>query len=175
MMATSTPARKSPILRRVLKAGWHTVDLNGRYAKAAGGKNRPAFYDIDKTYPCLRLLDQNYAVIREELESVLAYKERIPRYHDIAESELYISGTIDPDKDWEGIYASIHGGRPQNQPGKMPADDRAPQRDSEHLPSFLLDPRPRQVHPCPLRRVPRLSSLPFGSACTQEHPPIYAC
>jgi aspartyl/asparaginyl beta-hydroxylase (cupin superfamily) len=35
------------------------------------------------------------------MESVLRYKDRIPRYHDITERERYISGTIDPDKDWK--------------------------------------------------------------------------
>ena len=104
----------------VLKRAWHTLDLNGRFSKSAGGENRPAFYDIDKTYPCLRLLDKNYGVIREEMEQVLTYKERIPRYHDIAESERYISGTIDPEKDWKVFMIEAIMGPPKSNQAKCP-------------------------------------------------------
>ncbi len=34
------------------------------------------------------------------MEAVLRYKDRIPRYHEISPRETYISGTVDPDKDW---------------------------------------------------------------------------
>jgi aspartyl/asparaginyl beta-hydroxylase (cupin superfamily) len=72
-----------------------------RFRKAAGGEDRPVFFDIDKVYPDLRILDENHALIREEMENVLRYKERTPRYHDVSEAERYISGTVDPDKDWK--------------------------------------------------------------------------
>jgi aspartyl/asparaginyl beta-hydroxylase (cupin superfamily) len=120
MTAPSKPAAKSPVLRRLLKRAWHAVDLNGRYCKAAGGENRPPFYDIDKIYPSLRVLDRNYAVIREEMEAVLVYKERIPRYHDIAKNETYISGTIDPEKAWKVFMLRSMAGTPKTNQAKCP-------------------------------------------------------
>jgi aspartyl/asparaginyl beta-hydroxylase (cupin superfamily) len=122
-MATGTapvPAHTRPISQRVLRKAWGTLDINRRYAKAAGGENRPAFYDIDNTYPCLRLLDRNYAVIREEMEAVLAYKERIPRPHDIDRSEQYISGSIDPEKSWKMFMLQCPVGAPKANQERCP-------------------------------------------------------
>lgn len=101
MTSTSPLQNKSGIISRLQKLARNPIDIaNGRYYWAVGGESRPAFYDIDKTYPCLRLLDRNYEVIREEMEAVLSYKDRIPRYHEISSRENYISGTVDPEKDW---------------------------------------------------------------------------
>jgi len=107
-------------IRKLSEFAWNTLGLNWRYSLSAGGDNRPAFYDIDKTYPSLRILDQNYDVIREEMEQVLAYKERIPRYHDIAESERYISGTIEPDKSWKVFMLQCIMGAPKKNQEKCP-------------------------------------------------------
>jgi aspartyl/asparaginyl beta-hydroxylase (cupin superfamily) len=74
--------------------------LNARFYRQAGGSDRPAFFDIDTTYPALRILDRNYTTIREELDAILPFQERIPRYHDVSRRETYISGTVDPQKNW---------------------------------------------------------------------------
>lgn len=89
--------KRSPVGRRIKKF----LDINAKFYRAAGGEQRPAFYPIDETYPCLRVLDQNYAAIRKEMEGVLGQPDRIPRYHDIAPSELGISGTVDPERAWK--------------------------------------------------------------------------
>ena len=96
--SSSLAARLVRASRNPEKVAGHL--LNGLYRWAADGDNRPVFYDIDKTCPSLRLLDRNFEVIRDEMESVLRYKG-IPRYHEITERERYISGTVDPDKDWK--------------------------------------------------------------------------
>jgi aspartyl/asparaginyl beta-hydroxylase (cupin superfamily) len=120
MTDTAPSAERASILKRVVNRAYRALDLNRRYSRSAGGENRPAFYDIDKTYPCLRILDQNYAVIREEMEAVLAYKERLPRYHDLAKSETYISGTIDPDKNWKIFMLWSQIGVPEANQAKCP-------------------------------------------------------
>jgi len=98
--------------------------VNGAYAWAANGDQRPAFYDIDKTYPSLRALDQGYPAIRAELESLLQKNVSIPRYHDIAPAETYISGTVDPDKDWKVFMLyTMAGGTSRNQ-ARCPATAR---------------------------------------------------
>lgn len=117
---TSRESSAKVAVQNVLRHAWHTVDLNGRYRKSAGGDNRPAFYDIDKTYPSLRILDKNYDVIRDEMEAVLAYKARIPRYHDIGAAETYISGTVDPDKDWKVFMLQCIMGAPKTNQAKCP-------------------------------------------------------
>jgi len=94
--------KRSPVRRLIKKVIPHPVQiLNGLYSAAAGGENRPAFYDIDQVYPSLRILDQNYRVIREEMEGVLEQKDHIPRYHDVSDRERYISGTVNPEKNWK--------------------------------------------------------------------------
>jgi aspartyl/asparaginyl beta-hydroxylase (cupin superfamily) len=94
--------------------------LNWRFSRAAGGDGRPAFYDIDKTYPAFRLLDRSYPVIREEMESVLNYRERIPRYHDLDRAESYISGSDDPDKSWRVFMIQSAAGRPAANQARCP-------------------------------------------------------
>ena len=90
--------------------------LNRLFRRHVGGAQRPAFFDVDATYPALRLLDRNYAVIREELLAVLRDQERIPRYHEISKAETYISGTVDPGKSWRiFMLAHVSGGIPTNQ------------------------------------------------------------
>ena len=94
--------------------------MNNSFSASAGGENRLAFYDIDKTYPSLRLLDQNYSIIREEMEGVLNYRDRIPRYHDLSKRETYISGTVDPDKNWRVYLLYTLLGIPESHKAKCP-------------------------------------------------------
>jgi aspartyl/asparaginyl beta-hydroxylase (cupin superfamily) len=90
--------------------------LNGLFRRHVGGAQRPPFHDIDATYPSLRVLDRNHAVIREELLAVLSDQERIPRYHEISRAETYISGTVDTGKSWRVfMLAHVNGGIPTNQ------------------------------------------------------------
>jgi aspartyl/asparaginyl beta-hydroxylase (cupin superfamily) len=97
-----------------------TRGVNRRFKKAAGGDKRPVFYDIDATLPVFRLLDRNYAVIREEMESVLNYKERIPRYHELDRGESYISGSDDPTKNWRVFMLESVAGTPKENQDRCP-------------------------------------------------------
>jgi aspartyl/asparaginyl beta-hydroxylase (cupin superfamily) len=74
--------------------------LNSVFGRAAGGAQRPVFFDIDQTAPALRLLDRHCAEIQQELQALLVERERIPRYHEVSKAETYISGTVNPDKSW---------------------------------------------------------------------------
>jgi aspartyl/asparaginyl beta-hydroxylase (cupin superfamily) len=109
--------------RTAIRQKWEyglTKGLNKMYAWAANGDQRPAFYDIDKTYPSLRILDQNHAVIGEELAGILANHSAIPRYHDIVASETYISGTFNPDRDWKVFMLNSFAGTPARNQAKCP-------------------------------------------------------
>ena len=94
--------------------------LNVFYAKSAKGDKRPAFYDIDKTYPKFRILDRGYQEIRTELEVLLERKDALPRYHDLLKSETYVSGTVDADKDWKVFMLHTPMGIPRWNQAKCP-------------------------------------------------------
>ena len=96
-----TPSIPRRVKRRLKRSVKSALDVNRWYYRDAGGEKRPAFYDVDEIYPSLRELDRNYAVIREEVESVLLQRDKLPRFHDLTDRERYISGTIDADKDWK--------------------------------------------------------------------------
>ena len=107
-------------LPRVKRAVRNVVDINRWYARSAGDWNRPAFYDIDQIYPSLRMLDANYAVIREEMDAVLKQRESLPRYHDLAKSEQHISNSIDADKNWKVFMLRSVAGTPTVNQAKCP-------------------------------------------------------
>lgn len=74
--------------------------LNSAFAREAGGNDRPAMFDIDTTYPALRLLDRHQDEIRAELGPVLSERHRIPRYHEVDRIQADISGEGDSSKAW---------------------------------------------------------------------------
>jgi aspartyl/asparaginyl beta-hydroxylase (cupin superfamily) len=113
----SIPRRVKRRLKRSVKSA---LDVNRWYYRDAGGEKRPAFYDIDEIYPSLRELDRNYSVIREELDSVLLQRDKLPRYHDLTERERYISGTVDADKDWKVFMLRSLVGKPVTNQKKCP-------------------------------------------------------
>jgi hypothetical protein len=106
--------------RRLKRAVKSALDVNRLYYRDAGGEKRPAFYNIDEIYPSLRELDRNYSVIREEVDSVLLQRDKLPRYHDLTERERYISGTVDADKDWKVFMLRCLVGTPTTNQKKCP-------------------------------------------------------
>lgn len=114
------PANQPSLLRRIKRTVRKALDVNRWYYRAAGGDSRPPFHDIDTVYPSLRVLDKNYLVIREEFEALMSHREQIPRYHDVAKNEQYISGTVDPDKDWKVFMLHTVAGTPEANQKKCP-------------------------------------------------------
>ncbi len=51
---------------------------------------------------------------------MLRDRDRIPRYHDIAKSEQYISGTIDADKNWKVFMIDCLAGKAEMNQKKCP-------------------------------------------------------
>ena len=94
--------------------------VNWRFKRHAGGEERPAFYDIDATYPSLRILDRSYPVIRAKMEAVLQGKARIPRYHDLDRAESYIAGSDDPEKNWRVFMLWSMAGTPKANQARCP-------------------------------------------------------
>jgi len=96
------------------------ASLNWRFERAAGGDYRPPFYDLDQTFPALRLLDRNYDLIKTELDALLENRERIPRYHELDKNESYISGSQDADKNWRVFMLRSMVGTPRANQAKCP-------------------------------------------------------
>ena len=142
MATTSLPIL--PHIKNVAKKGVKglVAGMNNKFTDSAGGENRPAFYDLDKTYPSLRLLDRNYSIIRDELEGVLNYKDRIPRYHDLSKRETYISGTVDPDKNWRVFMLHTMIGIPESHKTSCPQTIALLQKIPNIIGAFfsILDP-----------------------------------
>lgn len=72
--------------------------LNRFYAPYVGGDQRETFFDIDKIYPSLNQITQQYTKIKEEFYQVRQHKPQLPRYHDIDPGETAISDSTE--KNW---------------------------------------------------------------------------
>lgn len=66
--------------------------IGSLFLASAGGERRPVFFDISKTYPSLGRVTDGADVIRAELETLLAERVKIPRYHDVDGYQEMISG-----------------------------------------------------------------------------------
>lgn len=77
-----------------------------------GGHRRPTFFDIDVTAPQLRIFDQHYAEVRQELERLLQQRQAIPRYHDIDPWQYKISGVEQSERDWKVFMLYAQGQKP---------------------------------------------------------------
>ena len=88
--------RRGKFIRRV---------LNKLFFWQSGGENRPVFHDPENVLPELRLIDENYDTIHAELMALLDKRARIPRYHEVNESQAGIS---DADSGaWRVFYVSL--------------------------------------------------------------------
>ena len=72
---------------------------------SVNGDERSVFFDVEKTYPSLLKIDENFAVIRDELETVLPKTEQIPRYHEVDVFQTELSGN--DDRDWRVLYICL--------------------------------------------------------------------
>lgn len=78
----------------------------------AGGNKRPVFFDIHKDYPELAVIQENYPVIREELENLLQQNLNIPRFHEIDSAQRYLSVDL-PNKNWRMFELYCYGQKPE--------------------------------------------------------------
>ena len=99
-------------LWRSLKYLWPVFWINSFFDRYTGGSQRPVFFDIGKTVPALTLITEQQAIVKEELEIVLAARSSIPRYHDLDFLQFSISGKIDKEKDWKVLMLYAMGERP---------------------------------------------------------------
>lgn len=94
--------------------------INRFFDLYTGGSRRPVFFDIEATCPQLLEFDKNFPAIREELLGLLAEKQSIPRYHDVDQMQYYISGKVEPEKDWKVFYLFAMGEKPAANRARCP-------------------------------------------------------
>lgn len=88
------------------------IPFNWLYDLSAGGAHRPVLFDIDKTFPALRILDRGFGEIQKEVQNLLADKRHIPRYHDLDVMQTAISAGGEPGQNWKIFYLYAMGERP---------------------------------------------------------------
>jgi aspartyl/asparaginyl beta-hydroxylase (cupin superfamily) len=93
--------------------------INDWFFRTAGGKDRPAFFDIDTTCPALRRIDQACPQIREEALALLNHRQDVPRYHEADASQECISASTP--HDWRVFYLELIGEKAEANRARCPA------------------------------------------------------
>ena len=83
--------------------------INSFYDMFINGKNRPAFFNIEKSYPDLLILDQNFYTIKSELSLLMQRNLSIPRYHEIDNYQTAISAELNPERSWRTFMINLMG------------------------------------------------------------------
>lgn len=86
-----------------------------------GGKTRPVFFNKAETCKELSLIDNNYALVKEELEKLLLRSEEIPKYHEVDQLQYTISAIKNPEKSWKTFMLFMMGGFAPSAVDKCPA------------------------------------------------------
>ena len=81
-----------------------------------GGKRRPVFLDMDAVCPPLRLIDNKYDVIRDEMLRLLPEKDTIPNYHELDAGQTSISA--ETAHDWKVFMLFAMGEKPEKNRAK---------------------------------------------------------
>jgi aspartyl/asparaginyl beta-hydroxylase (cupin superfamily) len=97
---------------RFLKYLWPVFWINSFFDRYIGGPQRPVFFDIGRTASALTLITEQQAMVKKELEIVLAARPSIPRYHELDFLQFSISGKLDKEKNWKILMLYAMGERP---------------------------------------------------------------
>lgn len=144
--------------------------LNRFLLRYVGGDRRPAFFDVNATYPALDHVTRAYPAIREECAQLLARRDQLPRYHEVDPGEQAISAA-DPDRHWYVFMLYVLGHKPAANRALCPATCAALARVPNLVQGFfsILDPGKR----VPRHEGPYLGYLRYhlGLHVPQDNPP----
>ncbi len=90
------------LLQRANRALWRRLDR--AHLAAAGGDQRPVFFDVRETYPALLAIDRNHDLIRAELEAVIGALDQVPRYHEVDANQAEISAGV---RNWRTLFLHL--------------------------------------------------------------------
>ena len=104
----------------VLRRQQVTGSMNKLFDRYIGGQNRPVFFDIEETCAALGKITSHYQEVRAELDQILAFRDKLPRYHDIDESQYNISGRLHTHREWKVFMLYAMGLKPEANRSKCP-------------------------------------------------------
>lgn len=87
--------------------------MNKLISNHLGGNNRPIFIDIKANYPELLSIDENFKVIRLELDNLLLAGTKIPKFHEIDPAQFYISAN-QRKSHWRMFELYCYGQKPES-------------------------------------------------------------
>lgn len=93
---------------------YHNVVMrigNSIISQYDGGPNRPIFLDINKTFPKLSLIEQNFDAVKAEFQNVNKHFD-IPAYHEVDKRVYSISGKIEQNLKWKVFLLYYSGETP---------------------------------------------------------------
>lgn len=103
-----------------------TNKMSKWFIATAGGRDRPAFFDIDKVCPALRHIDRAYPAIRAEVMAILHDQQKAPLLHETDATQACISNSTP--YDWRVFYLSLMGINEKQNRARCPATAAAVDR-----------------------------------------------
>ena len=76
-----------------------------------GGLNRPVIFDVNRTFPKLSIIEQNFDSIKAEYENVNKHFQ-IPTYHEVDQRVYSISGRLEQNLKWKVFLLYYSGETP---------------------------------------------------------------
>lgn len=126
---------------------------------------------MEEIYPSLKVLQENWPAIREELEEVLPLQNEIPRYHDLDKIQYTISGKYHQEKSWKVFLFEILGYKVEKNRIQCPKTAALLDQIPDKFQAFfsILDPgKSIPAHDGPYRGYLRYH---LGLITPQENPP----
>ena len=113
--------------------------LNQIIYRAVRGEERPVLFEL-AAFPHLQEITRNHAVIRRELDAVLARREALPRYHDIDVGSTSISES--ERGEWKVFMLYAMGAKPEKNRRQCPETIKLLDRVPNLFQAFfsILDP-----------------------------------
>lgn len=75
--------------------------MNSWIYNLSGGEDRPVFFELEEVNTYLKTLEDNWEVIRGELDALLPGQESIPEYHRLDANQADISEGSDASQTWK--------------------------------------------------------------------------
>jgi aspartyl/asparaginyl beta-hydroxylase (cupin superfamily) len=82
---------------------YHNVVMkigNSIISRFDGGHNRPVILDVNKTFPELDVIEQNFDIVKAEYENVNTHFD-IPAYHQVDQRVSTISNSVEQNLKWK--------------------------------------------------------------------------
>jgi aspartyl/asparaginyl beta-hydroxylase (cupin superfamily) len=139
--------------------------------RTAAKDDRPPFLDIEQTAPALRELDRNYAVIRAEVDKLMAQRLNLPSYHQIDALQTYISDSS-PQK-WKVFLLYVMGAKPRENRALCPQTSALLDKVPNIIEAFFSILEPGKSIPPHGNSYPGYIRYHLGIIIPKENPPTF--